>query len=740
MMEQVRLVPPDADADAEGQSRETTRPRIREGSPFPLGATWTGLGVNFALFSATATKVELCLFDDQGEKEIERIELPEYTDEVWHGFLPDARPGTIYGYRVHGPYEPENGHRYNPNKLVLDPYAKAVVGKLRFGPELFGYKLESLDDRTFDDRDSAPLMLKCRVVDSAFTWWRVRTPNLPWDRTIVYELHARGYTKLHPDVPEPERGTFRGLGHPSVVDYLRRLGITAVELLPIYTFVDDPYLLDKSLVNYWGYNTISFFAPERRYASVPDFAFSEFKEMVARLHDAGIEVILDVVYNHTAEGNERGPTLSFKGIDNASYYRLLPDQRRYYINDTGTGNTFNLSHQRVLQMVTDSLRYWVEEMRVDGFRFDLGTILGREPYGFDEGGGFLDSCRQDPVLSSIKLIAEPWDCGPGGYQVGGFPPGWAEWNDKYRDTMRRFWKGDEGQMADFGKRLTASGDVFNRRGRRPWASVNFVTAHDGFTLHDVVSYNDKHNEANGEDNRDGSDSNHSWNHGAEGPTDDPDIRTLRRRQKKNLLGTLLLSQGTPMLTAGDEFGRTQRGNNNAYCQDNETSWVDWNFGAEGEELCAFVARLAELRSNHAVLRRTRFFTGEWNEEIGVRDLTWIEPSGSEMSAEQWSDPFAKCMGALFDGRAQATGIRKRGSDTTMLLIVNAADNLVRFMLPQVAAGRGWMRLIDTNLSEAEDEEDAGRFKFGDEYEVTPRSLLLFRLLRFRRQPAQSGAA
>ena len=738
-MMEVRLVPPDA-ANAETRGRDATKPRLREGSSFPLGATWTGLGVNFALFSATATKVELCLFDDQGEKEIERIELPEYTDEVWHGFVPDARPGTIYGYRVHGPYEPENGHRYNPNKLVLDPYAKAVVGKLRFGPELFGYKLESFDDRTFDDRDSAPLMLKCRVVDPAFTWGRVRAPNVPWDRTIVYELHARGFTKLHPDVPEPLRGTFRGLGHPSVVDYLRRLGITAVELLPIHTFVDDPYLLEKGLVNYWGYNTISFFAPERRYASVPDFAFSEFKEMVARLHDAGIEVILDVVYNHTAEGNERGPTLSFKGIDNASYYRLLPDQRRYYINDTGTGNTFNLSHQRVLQMVTDSLRYWVEEMRVDGFRFDLGTILGREPYGFDEGGGFLDSCRQDPVLSSIKLIAEPWDCGPGGYQVGGFPPGWAEWNDKFRDTVRRFWKGDEGQMADFGKRLTASGDVFNRRGRKPWASVNFVTAHDGFTLHDVVSYNDKHNEANGEDNRDGSSSNHSWNLGAEGPTDDAGIRALRQRQKKNLLGTLLLSQGTPMLTAGDEFGRTQRGNNNAYCQDNEISWVDWNFGAEGEELRAFVARLTELRRDHAVLRRTRFFTRDWNEEIGVRDLTWIAPSGSEMGAEQWSDPFAKCMGALFDGRAQATGIRKRGSDTTMLLIVNAAENLVRFTLPQVAAGRGWMRLIDTNLSEAEDEEDAGRFKFGDEYEVTPRSLLLFRLLRLRRQPAQSGEA
>ena len=731
-MMEVRLVPPDA-ANAETRSRDATKPRLREGSPYPLGATWTGLGVNFALFSATATKVELCLFDDQGEKEIERIELPEFTDEVWHGFVPDVRPDTIYGYRVHGPYEPENGHRYNPNKLVLDPYAKAVVGKLRFGPELFGYKLESFDDRTFDERDSAPLMLKCRVIDPAFTWGQVRTPNVPWDRTIVYELHARGYTKLHPEVPEPLRGTFRGLGHPSVVDYLRKLGVTAVELLPIHTFVDDPYLLDKGLVNYWGYNTISFFAPERRYASVPDFAFSEFKEMVARLHDAGIEVILDVVYNHTAEGNERGPTLSFKGIDNASYYRLLPDQRRYYINDTGTGNTFNLSHQRVLQMVTDSLRYWVEEMRVDGFRFDLGTILGREPYGFDEGGGFLDSCRQDPVLSSVKLIAEPWDCGPGGYQVGGFPPGWAEWNDKYRDTMRRFWKGDDGMLAPFGARLTASGDIFNRRGRKPWASVNFVTAHDGLTLNDVVSYNDKYNEANGEDNRDGHNANYSWNHGTEGPTDDPEICALRQRQKKNMLATLLLSQGTPMITAGDEFGRTQHGNNNAYCQDNEISWVNWDWDKDGAELCWFVQRLTELRLNYAVLRRSRFFTGEWNDVIGLCDATWLDPQGLVMEPEQWSDTRARCLGVVFDGRAQATGIRKRGSDATMLLIVNAHHDVVLFTLPRVAAGRAWLRLIDTNLDHIEDEIGAVRLKFGHVYNVTGRSLLLFRLLHSRRQ-------
>src|SRR5579884_2044705 len=524
--------------------------RLREGQPFPLGATWTGLGVNFALFSGNATKVELCLFDDQGEREIERIELPEFTDEVWHSFLPDARPGTIYGYRVHGPYEPEHGHRFNSNKLLLDPYAKAVVGNLEWDPAVFGYKMETGDDTSFDVRDSAPFMPRCRVIDPAFTWGQDRVPRTPWERTVIYELHVGGYTKLHPGVRQELRGTYRGLSEPAVIDHIRDLGVTAVELLPIHTFVNDSHLSQKGLTNYWGYNTISFFSPTRRYAHVPDFAFAEFKEMVARLHDAGIEVILDVVYNHTAEGNELGPTLSFKGIDNASYYRLLPGQPRYYINDTGTGNTVNLSHPRVLQMVTDSLRYWAQEMHVDGFRFDLGTILAREPYGFDEGGGFLDSCRQDPVLSSVKLIAEPWDCGPGGYQVGGFPPGWAEWNDRYRDTIRKYWKGDPGQAPELASRMAASADVFNRRGRKPWASVNFVTAHDGFTLHDLVSYNDKHNEANGENNRDGNADNRSANHGVEGPTTDEKVNAIRQQQQRNMLATLLLSQGTPMLLAG----------------------------------------------------------------------------------------------------------------------------------------------------------------------------------------------
>jgi isoamylase len=713
------------------------RSRLREGRPFPLGATWNGLGVNFALFSANATKVELCLFDSAGETEIERIVLPEFTDEVWHGYLPDARPGTIYSYRVYGPYEPESGYRFNPNKLLLDPYAKALQGHWEWNPALFGYKMESADDLSFDERDSAHFVPKCQVVDPAFTWGDDRPPRRSWERTIVYETHVRGYTKLHPAIPEELRGTFRGLTEPAVINHMRHLGITAVELLPVHAIVDDSRLIDKGLLNYWGYNTIAFFAPARRYASVPDFAFAEFKEMVARFHDAGIEVILDVVYNHTAEGNELGPTLSLKGIDNASYYRLLPDNRRYYINDTGTGNTLNLSHQRVMQMVNDSLRYWVQEMHVDGFRFDLGTILARESYGFDEGGGFLDSCRQDPVLSSVKLIAEPWDCGPGGYQVGRFPPGWAEWNDRFRDTVRGFWKGDEGVLPELASRISASGDLFNRRGRKPWATVNFITAHDGFTLNDLVSYNDKHNEANSEENRDGRSDNRSWNHGVEGSTDDPEIVELRERQKRNMLATLLLSQGTPMLLAGDEFGRTQLGNNNAYCQDNEISWVNWNLEDRGEALTRFVRRLTRLRREYAVLRQSRFLTAEWNEELGVKDLTWLTPSSEEMTPDHWRDPRAKCIGMLLDGRVQVSGIPRRGSEATLLLVLNAHHDVVVFKLPEVAGGRDWLRLVDTNLPDEDDElEDAVRFAFGDEYDVTARSLLLF-LLRPERRRRQS---
>ncbi|MFH6781625.1 MULTISPECIES: glycogen debranching protein GlgX [Methylobacterium] len=697
--------------------------RISEGQPFPLGATWDGLGVNFALFSAHATKVELCLFDDSGETEIERIELPEYTDEVWHGYLPDARPGTIYGYRVHGPYEPEAGHRFNPNKLLLDPYAKALVGSVTWNPALFGYVMESGDDTTFDTRDSAPFTRKCRVIDPAFTWGRDQKPNVPWDKTVFYETHVKGFTKLHPAVPERLRGTYAGLGTPEVLAYIRSLGVTSVELLPVHSFVNDSYLLEKDLVNYWGYNTLSFFAPARRYAAVPDFAFSEFKEMVARMHGAGLEVILDVVYNHTAEGNEKGPTLSFKGIDNASYYRLLPDQKRYYINDTGTGNTVNLSHPRVLQMVTDSLRYWATEMRVDGFRFDLATILGREPYGFDEGGGFLDSCRQDPVLSSVKLIAEPWDCGPGGYQVGGFPPGWAEWNDRFRDEVRGYWKGDEGLLPALASRLTGSADKFNKRGRRPWASVNFITAHDGFTLADTVSYNEKHNAANGEDNRDGHSHNLSYNYGAEGPTDDPEIRAVRMRQMRNLLATLLLSRGTPMLLAGDEFARTQKGNNNAYCQDNEISWIDWAaIGEEERDLAEFTQRLLILRKSLPMLSRGRFLTGAFDADLGVKDVSWLTPSGTEMNPENWNDGGARSLTVVLDGRAQSSGIHRRGGEATLMLLFNAYHDVVEFTLPEVVGGDAWMRVLDTNLP---DTQDLARLAVGDTYAVTGRSMLMF---------------
>ncbi|MHB0775739.1 glycogen debranching protein GlgX [Halomonas sp. WWR20] len=700
------------------------RSRVREGLPFPLGATWDGLGVNFALFSANATKVELCLFDADGEQELERIELPEYTDEVWHGYLPDARPGLLYGYRVHGPYEPEQGHRFNPNKLLLDPYAKQIVGELDWNEALFGYTIGHPDgDLSFDERDSAPFMPRCRVVDPAFTWGRSRKIQVPWDRTILYETHVRGYTMRHPTVPEPLRGTFSGLMGNEIIDYIRSLGVSSVELLPIHAFANDQHLLEKGLKNYWGYNTLGFFAPHPSYLAGDNI--NEFKEMVARFHAADLEVILDVVYNHTAEGNELGPTLSLKGIDNASYYRLLPDEKRYYIDDTGTGNTLNLSHSRVLQMVTDSLRYWADEMRVDGFRFDLATILGREPHGFDEGGGFLDSCRQDPLLSQVKLIAEPWDCGPGGYQVGGFPPGWSEWNDRFRDTVRAFWKGDEGQLPELATRLTASADLFDQRGRRPFASVNFVTAHDGFTLYDSVAYDEKHNEANGEDNNDGHSNNLSWNHGVEGPTDDPEIQELRLRQIRNFLATLMFSQGTPMMLAGDELLRTQQGNNNAYCQDNEISWLDWNLSGDAHAMIDYLRHVVSLRQRYPILRRGRFLSGEYNQELGLKEVTWLAPDGEEMDVERWENPEARSLGVLLDGRAQPTGIRRAGADVTLLLLFNAHHDPLSYHLPEVPRGSGWMCRLDT--SRALDEASCRR-AFGEQYELEGRSLALLELV------------
>jgi isoamylase len=702
---------------------EVHRRKVREGNARAHGAIWDGQGTNFTLFSSSATKVEVCLFDSSGGTELERIALPEYTDQVWHGYIPDVAPGAVYGFRVHGPYAPSEGHRFNPNKLLLDPYARAHVGQVKWSAECFGYTVGAEgDDLTFDERDSAPFMPKCVVVDPDFDWkGQPRTRTVPWDNTIIYEAHVKGFTKLHPAVPDHQKGTYAGLATREVINYVKSLGVTSIELLPIHTFINDNHLLEKGLTNYWGYNSIGFFAPDPRYASAPDQCLREFKEMVASFHDAGLEVILDVVYNHTAEGNERGPTLSFKGIDNASYYRLLPDNKRFYINDTGTGNTLNLSHPNVIEMVTDSLRYWVSELHVDGFRFDLGTILAREQNGFDNQSGFLKACNQDPVLRTVKLIAEPWDCGPGGYQVGGFPPGWAEWNDRFRDTGRDFWKGSA-TPSQIAPRICASGDIYNRLGRRPWACVNFLSAHDGFTLNDTVTYNDKHNEANGEDNRDGSSDNRSWNCGVEGPTDDPAVNALRNRQIRNLLAMLLLSQGTPMLLAGDEFGRTQQGNNNAYCQDNEISWLNWELDDKGKSLVQFVQKLCALRHKYPILRRNLFLTGNFDEELEVKDLTWINASGAEMKAEDWGDANMKCFGMMIDGRARPTGVRQRGTEAAMLLVMNAHHDLVEFTLPECPGARYWRLEIDTNIVDKPAEYSG---EPGDVYGMTGRSLALF---------------
>ncbi len=706
---------------------ETGHSRVREGSPAAHGAIWDGKGTNFTLFSAGATKVELCLFDSHGEREAERIALPEYTDQIWHGYVPDVHPSAVYGFRVHGPYEPAAGHRFNPNKLLLDPYARAHIGTLRWSPECFGYTIGSADeDLSFDERDSAPFMPKCVVVDPNFDWrGQPRTGFVPWDQTIIYEAHVRGFTRRHPAVPPGQRGTYAGLGVPAVIDYVKALGVTAIELLPIHTFIDDNQLLERGLCNYWGYNSIGFFAPDPRYASEPEQSLREFKEMVARFHDAGLEVILDVVYNHTAEGNERGPTLSFRGIDNASYYRLAPDAR-YYINDTGTGNTLNLSHPAVIMMVVDSLRYWVNELHVDGFRFDLGTILAREPSGFDNESGFLKVCSQDPVLRSVKLIAEPWDCGPGGYQVGGFPPGWAEWNDRYRDTLRDFWRGSA-SVAQLAPRLCASGDVFNRLGRRPSASVNFITAHDGFTLHDLVSYNHKKNEANGEGNGDGTNDNRSLNYGVEGPTDNPEVSAIRQRQMRNMLASLLLSQGTPMLLAGDESGRSQGGNNNSYCQDNEISWLEWELRPEAERQLRFVQRLCALRHKYPVLRRNRFLTGALDEDLDIKDVTWVNTSGEEMRHQDWQDPFMHCFGMLMDGRARPTGLRQRGTEATLLLLVNSHHDFVQFTLPRYSTGGPWERLLDTAAPDLAAGDAPLITAAGEIYGLAARSLALLAL-------------
>ncbi|MCW6508317.1 glycogen debranching protein GlgX [Lichenifustis flavocetrariae] len=693
---------------------------LQEGSPHPHGTVWDGRGTNFTLFSAHATKVELCLFDSSGQRETDRITLPEYTDQIFHGYLPEVKPGTLYGYRVHGAYEPESGHRFNPNKLLLDPYARTHSGDLIWDPAVFGYIMESGDDTTFDERDSAPFMPKCVVADMHKSGIRQpRNPRNFWSNSIIYETHVRGYTKQHPAVPENLRGTYEGLATPQIIRHIKDLGVTAVELLPIHTFVTDKFLIDKGLTNFWGYNSIGFFAPDPRYAADPLNSVREFKDMVARFHDAGLEVILDVVFNHTAEGNEKGATLSFKGIDNCSYYQLQPDNPRFYNNDTGTGNTFNLAHPRVMQMVTDSLRYWVQEMHVDGFRFDLASTLARGPHGFDRRSAFLQVCSTDPVLSTVKMIAEPWDIGPGGYQVGNFPPGWAEWTDRFRDDVRDYWRG-HAPISTITTRLCASEATFNHEGRRPWSCINFISAHDGFTMKDVVTYNEKHNEANGEDNQDGNSDNRSWNCGVEGPTDDPEILELRARQNRNLMATLLFSQGTPMILAGDEFGRSQEGNNNAYCQDNEISWVNWDIGEYGETLLAFTKRCAALRHKYPVLRRNRFYTGKLDEEHGVHDVRWIRPDGNDAEQADW-DGGAKTIGMLMDGRAQVHSVPQDGDHSTLLILFNSHHEAVDFTLPDELDGREWSLLLDS----ADPEHKRERFKIGTPYEIGGRTLALF---------------
>ena len=602
------------------------------GEPYPLGATWTGVGVNFAIFSAHATKVELCLFDSvNATEESACIALPEQTDMVWHGFFPDIRPNQLYGYRVHGPYEPGQGHRFNPNKVVMDPYAKSVARMIRWADEMFGYRVGDPEaDLSRDDRDSAPFAPLAAVVDPAFTWGDDRPPRTPWHRTVIYEMHVRGFSKRHPSIPERVRGTYEALTTEAAINHLKQLGVTAVELMPVHHNARDRHLEEKGLTNYWGYNSYGYFAPERRFAasSTPAGSVREFKRMVRALHAAGLEVILDVVYNHTAEGNQLGPTLSLKGIDNSSYYRLVGDDPRYYMDFTGCGNTLNMRCPQVLQLIMDSLRYWVNEMHVDGFRFDLASALARELFDVDRLASFFDIIHQDPILSQVKLIAEPWDLGQGGYQVGNFPVLWTEWNGKYRDTVRRFWRGDGGTVSELATRLSGSNDLYAHSGRKPYASINFVTAHDGFTLNDLVSYNDKHNDANLEDNRDGENNNLSYNHGVEGPTDDPAIAELRRRQMRNFMATLLLSQGVPMISHGDELARSQQGNNNAYCQDNELTWIDWTPTPEKEAFCQFVAQLVHLRVSQPVLRRRRYFQGRSIRGGEVQDVAWLAPDGA----------------------------------------------------------------------------------------------------------------
>jgi glycogen operon protein len=699
---------PSGTAIAEAASRL----RFWPGNPYPLGATYDGAGTNFSLFSEIAQRVELCLFDDKGAQTC--LELPEQTGFIWHGYLPNVGPGQRYGYRVHGPWEPHAGHRCNAAKLLLDPYGKSVEGEVKWDDALFA-----------NDKDSAPFMPKCVVINPFFDWNADRYPRTPWHETIIYEAHVKGLTKLHPAVPENLRGTYAGVAHPATIKHLHKLGVTAIELLPVHQFIHDGALVDRGLRNYWGYNSIGYLAAHNAYSSAGQCGqqVQEFKQMVKTLHDEGIEVILDVVYNHTAEGNHEGPTLSMKGIDNAAYYRLVPDDPQYYMDYTGTGNSLNMRHPHVLQLIMDSLRYWHLEMHVDGFRFDLAATLARELHDVDRLSAFFDVIQQDPVISQVKLIAEPWDVGEGGYQVGNFPPLWSEWNGKYRDVVRDYWRGTDQTIDDLAMRLTGSSDLYELTGRRPYASINFITAHDGFTLRDLVSYNDKHNEANGEDNRDGANDNRSWNCGVEGPSDDPNINALRGRQERNFMATLMLSVGVPMICGGDEIGRTQRGNNNAYCQDNEISWFDWEHA--DEELLAFVTRVIQFRQEHPVFQRRRWFAGRTVR--GAEDIAWFKPDGNEMTNEDWQAGFVRSVGVFLNGKAIPT-VDTRGEpvvDDSFYLLFNAWWEPIRFTLPTCGWGDAWVTAIDTD-EPVPDLREQHQHRAGEEVEVQARSLQVLR--------------
>ncbi|MFN8633432.1 MAG: glycogen debranching protein GlgX [Chloroflexota bacterium] len=715
------------------------------GQPYPLGASWDGSGVNFALFSENAERVELCLFDQAyGASETARIWMPEQTDLVWHVYLPEARPGQLYGYRVHGPWAPREGHRFNHNKLLVDPYAKAISGPVNWSAAMFSYPLDGRPDADLemDEADSAAGMPKGVVIEPSFSWGDDRAPKTPWHETVIYEAHVRGLTKLCDELAPDTRGTYAALADYRIIRYLKQLGITAIELMPVHQFVDDKHLLDHGLSNYWGYNSLGYFAPESRYgrAQTAGARVNEFKTMVKTLHNAGIEVILDVVYNHTAEGSHLGPTLSFRGIDNASYYRLVANDRRYYMDYTGTGNTLNMLHPRTVQLIMDSLRYWVLEMHVDGFRFDLASTLARELHSVDRLSAFFDIIHQDPVLSQVKLIAEPWDVGEGGYQVGNFPVLWTEWNGKYRDAIRRFWRGDPGTVAELGYRLTGSSDLYARNGRRPYASINFVTAHDGFTMRDLVSYNEKHNDANGEGNRDGESHNLSWNCGEEGETDNASVNELRARQMRNFMTTLLVSSGVPMILHGDELGRTQGGNNNVYCQDNEISWQPWSLSDDQRAMLDWTKRVIQLRREHAVLRRRSFFRGRSIRGSELKDILWVRPDGREMSDTLWQDGSVRCVGVYLSGHA-ADLTDDEGQPLvadSLLILFNSNDRGVQFTLPAVNDGNVWRLALDTSNPALPNGRPRG-FQ-GRRYRVGPRSVVILRHVTARAMAPQTETA